>query len=150
MNFAVKINKGDEDEAGNFIGQKVIREIAEKGPAQKLVGLVLRGKRTPRQDMKVLCNGVEVGAVTSGCSSPTLEKPIAMAYVKAEHAEIGTSLQIDLGKAYLLLVGADGGRVNRDVLEFVAEPVEISGEVVRAGDQLILYADPATYRLVGR
>ena len=32
----------------------------------------------------------------------------------------------------------------------VAEPVEISGEVVRAGDQLILYADPATYRLVGR
>ncbi len=51
---------------------------------------------------------------------------------------------------YLLLVGADGNRVNRDVLEFVAEPVEISGEVVRAGDQLILYADPATYRLVGR
>ncbi len=51
---------------------------------------------------------------------------------------------------YLLLVGADGSRVNRDVLEFVAEPVEISGEVVRAGDQLILYADPATYRLVGR
>ena len=51
---------------------------------------------------------------------------------------------------YLLLVGADGSPVNREVLEFVAEPVEISGAVVRAGDQLILYADPATYRLVGR
>ncbi len=49
---------------------------------------------------------------------------------------------------YLLLVGADGSRVNRDVLKFIAEPVEISGEVVRAGDQLILYADPATYRRV--
>ena len=98
LSFAVKINKGDEDEAGNFIGQKVIREIAANGPIQKLVGLVLQGKRTPRQDMKVLCNGVAVGVVTSGCSSPTLEKPIAMAYVKAEHTEIGTSLQIDLGK----------------------------------------------------
>jgi hypothetical protein len=51
---------------------------------------------------------------------------------------------------YLLLVDTDGSPVNRDVLEFVAEPVEISGEVVRAGARLILYADPTTYRLVGR
>jgi hypothetical protein len=47
---------------------------------------------------------------------------------------------------YLLLVSADGKPVNKRVLEMVAEPVEITGEVERQGDLLILRADPATYR----
>jgi len=47
--------------------------------------------------------------------------------------------------AYLLLVDADGGAVHREVLPFVARPVEITGEVSRVGDQLVLYADPETY-----
>ena len=47
---------------------------------------------------------------------------------------------------YLLLVSADGKPVNQQVLELVAEPVEITGEVERQGDLLILRADPATYR----
>jgi hypothetical protein len=34
------------------------------------------------------------------------------------------------------------------VLDLVAEPVEISGEVVRSGDLLVLYADPRTYRRI--
>lgn len=46
---------------------------------------------------------------------------------------------------FLLLVGADGGAVNEQVLDFVAEPLEIRGEVVRRGDLWILKADPATY-----
>jgi len=50
---------------------------------------------------------------------------------------------------YFLLVAADGRSVNREVLDLVAEPVEISGEVVRSGDLLVLYADPHTYRRVG-
>jgi hypothetical protein len=47
---------------------------------------------------------------------------------------------------YCLLISAEGKPVNRDVLDLVAEPVEITGEVVREGDRLILRADPATYR----
>jgi hypothetical protein len=47
---------------------------------------------------------------------------------------------------YLLLVSADGQPVNRQVLDLVAEPVEITGEVERQGELLILRADPATYR----
>src|SRR5947207_1819862 len=42
---------------------------------------------------------------------------------------------------YLLLVASDG----KPVLDIVAEPVEITGEVEREGDLLILRADPATY-----
>ncbi len=46
----------------------------------------------------------------------------------------------------LLLVSAAGKPVNKDVLDLVAEPVEITGEVERQGDLLILRADPGTYR----
>ena len=46
----------------------------------------------------------------------------------------------------LLLVGSDGRALNREVLSFVGEPVEISGEVVRSGSNLILKADPSRFR----
>ena len=49
---------------------------------------------------------------------------------------------------YLLLVSADGKPVNKQVLNLVAEPVEITGDVERQGELLILRADPATYRRV--
>jgi hypothetical protein len=47
---------------------------------------------------------------------------------------------------YLLLVSSDGKPVNKQVLDMVAEPVEITGEVERQGELLILRADPATIR----
>ncbi len=47
---------------------------------------------------------------------------------------------------YLLLVSAEGKPVNKQVLDMVAEPLEITGEVERQGELLILRADPATYR----
>lgn len=47
---------------------------------------------------------------------------------------------------YLLLVSAEGKPVNKQVLDLVAEPVEITGNVERQGELLILRADPTTYR----
>jgi hypothetical protein len=47
---------------------------------------------------------------------------------------------------YLLLVSADGKPVNQQVLEYVAEPISITGEVERQGDFLILRSDPVTYQ----
>ena len=47
---------------------------------------------------------------------------------------------------YLLLVSVEGKPVNKQVLDMVAEPLEITGEVERQGELLILRADPATYR----
>jgi hypothetical protein len=49
---------------------------------------------------------------------------------------------------YFLLVSRDGKPVNKQVLDLVAEPLEITGEVQRQGELLILRADPATYRRV--
>lgn len=45
----------------------------------------------------------------------------------------------------LLLVGSDGRALNREVLGFVAEPVEIAGELFRSGANLILKAEPAQF-----
>jgi len=51
---------------------------------------------------------------------------------------------------YLLLVSSDGHPVNKQVLGMVAEPLEITGEVARQGELLIMRADPSTYRRVGK
>jgi hypothetical protein len=56
--------------------------------------------------------------------------------------------QKDGRAVYLLLVSADGKPVNQQVLDKVAEPVQVTGEVERQGDLLILRADPTTYRRV--
>lgn len=48
--------------------------------------------------------------------------------------------------AQLILVGAEGEPLGDDVLELVAEPVEISGAVSRTDDLLVLRADPSDIR----
>ncbi len=58
--------------------------------------------------------------------------------------------QKDGPAVYLLLVSATGKPVNKDVLDRVAEPLEITGDVQRQGGLLILRADPATYRRLAR
>lgn len=47
---------------------------------------------------------------------------------------------------YFTLAGADGRPIGREVLSFVAEPIEITGLVERRDDTLILKAEPATFR----
>lgn len=47
---------------------------------------------------------------------------------------------------HLWLVSEKGEPVNQQVLDFVAEPIEITGQVKRSGDQLYLYANPLTFR----
>jgi hypothetical protein len=48
--------------------------------------------------------------------------------------------------AYLLLVGTDGRQLNKEVLDMVAEKIEITGEVERLDNHLILKAEPDTFR----
>lgn len=98
LGFAVKLDKGESDpQEGRFIGQDALQKIANEGPARRLVGLALEGRRSPRQGMAVLDGERPVGAVTSGCPSPTLGHPIAMAYVPADMAKPGETVRIDLG-----------------------------------------------------
>ncbi|TDQ46611.1 glycine cleavage system aminomethyltransferase GcvT [Actinorugispora endophytica] len=71
------------DKPGDFVGRAALTARAESGPTQTLVGLVGRGRRVPRKGYGVLRDGVPVGAITSGAPSPSLGKPIAIAYIAA-------------------------------------------------------------------
>ncbi|MGI5470991.1 glycine cleavage system aminomethyltransferase GcvT [Streptomyces sp. CA-132043] len=88
----VKFEKPGND--GRFVGRDALAaaaERAEQNPPRKLVGLIAEGRRVPRAGYPVVdAEGTAIGTVTSGAPSPTLGKPIAMAYVDAAHAEPGT------------------------------------------------------------
>jgi aminomethyltransferase len=81
----------------DFIGVEALRQVAAAGPARKLVGLELAGRRIARQHAPVLHDNRPVGEVTSGTFSPTLQRSIAMAYVEADLVKEGRPLTVDLG-----------------------------------------------------
>jgi aminomethyltransferase len=74
------------DKPGDFVGRAALAERAHAAPARVLVGLACKTRRVPRHGYAVLWNGEQCGTVTSGAPSPTLGRPIAMAYVTAEMA----------------------------------------------------------------
>ncbi|HWL95402.1 MAG TPA: glycine cleavage system aminomethyltransferase GcvT, partial [Phycisphaerae bacterium] len=79
-----------------FIGAAALRDIDASGPARKISGLELEGRRIARQGAKVFDGDREVGEVTSGTLSPTLGKSIAMAYVDSALSTPGAQLAIDV------------------------------------------------------
>lgn len=70
-----------------FIGREAVEAIKQAEPSEKLVGLVLEDRGILRAGQKVLGQSGEVGTVTSGSYSPTLEKSIALARVPMSVSE---------------------------------------------------------------
>ena len=89
------INKRRRTEGGFPGADRIIREIAE-GTARTWIGLTIDGRLPAREGAEVFAGAAHVGTVTSGGFSPTLGAPIAMAYVAAEHAAIGTALEVEV------------------------------------------------------
>ncbi|NGO07665.1 glycine cleavage system aminomethyltransferase GcvT [Streptomyces sp. HC44] len=81
------------EKEGDFVGREALAEAADraaKNPPRVLVGLIAEGRRVPRAGYDVVADGKVIGEITSGAPSPTLGKPIAMAYVDAAHSAPGT------------------------------------------------------------
>ncbi|MCW2927615.1 MAG: gcvT, partial [Thermoleophilia bacterium] len=73
-----------------------VDRIREAGAAQRLVPVQVEGRGIPRAGTEVLVGESAVGVVTSGTMSPILRTGIALAWVDADHAAIGTELGLDI------------------------------------------------------
>lgn len=96
LNWAMqKVRRTGGARVGGFPGaDKVLAQLDGTQPAQRLrVGLVAL-ERVPVREHVELQNeaGQKIGEVTSGLLAPTADKPVALAYVQAEYARVGTRL----------------------------------------------------------
>jgi aminomethyltransferase len=90
LGFAVNL------EGRDFFGRDALARFAADKNQPVRIGLELEGKRVPRQGCAVLQDNRTVGEVTSGTFSPTLDRPIAMAYVRPTAQAVGTGLSVDI------------------------------------------------------
>ena len=80
---------------GGFLGSAAIEARKDKD-TQKLAGMVIEGGRIAREGMNVLHGGEIVGRITSGTRAPTVEKSVALCYVRNDLAKPGTRLTVDV------------------------------------------------------
>ncbi|MFO7156002.1 MAG: glycine cleavage system aminomethyltransferase GcvT [Pseudomonadota bacterium] len=90
LDWVVKLDKND------FVGKEALLRQRAEGVNRKLVGFTLEDRGIPRGGYPVLHDGREVGVVTSGTMSPTLKKPIGLAYVPAELASVGSTFEVKI------------------------------------------------------
>lgn len=102
VDFAIAMDKDQGEKGETFFGMEALKKtIAQGGPARKLAGFIIEGKRAARQGAVIRQGGKDVGVVTSGCPSPTLGKCIAMGFLVRDLHTPGTSVEIDTGKGVL-------------------------------------------------
>ena len=89
LSWTVALEPAERD----FIGRSALEKQKAEGSIPRFVGLVLEGKGVLRGHQKLFDGDTEVGEITSGGFSPTLERSIAMARVDSE---AGDSLTVDI------------------------------------------------------
>ncbi len=89
VGFTVPLKTKTDD----FIGKDILIKRKEN-PQKKLVGLELIGKEKANHGDCVHIGRSQVGIITSGCISPTLNKNIALCRVDIGHSDIGTDVEV--------------------------------------------------------
>jgi aminomethyltransferase len=89
LGWAVKLDKRD------FVGREALK-ARKSDPGPTRVGLVLEGRRIARHGAAIFSDDQEIGQVTSGTFSPTLQVSLAMALVNPRAATAGTPLSVDV------------------------------------------------------
>jgi aminomethyltransferase len=91
LGFFVDLTKPD------FVGRNALFNTKQSGPPEKLVPFRMMEKGPPpRPHYAVFRNGEQIGEVTSGTLSPSLNWGIGMAYVSSAHAKIGAEIDIEI------------------------------------------------------
>ncbi|WP_184663538.1 glycine cleavage system aminomethyltransferase GcvT [Texcoconibacillus texcoconensis] len=96
IGFAVKTEKESD-----FIGKSRLKWQKQNGPDRKLVGLEMVDKGIPRTGYSVYAEGREIGFVTSGTQSPTLNKNVGLAIVDKNVSELDAVVEVQVRKRRL-------------------------------------------------
>ena len=88
LGWIVKLEKGD------FMGRDVLERERAEGPRRKLVGFEMIDRGIARHGYPIVEGGEEIGVVTSGTHSPTLKKPIGLAYLPLDKSAPGTEFNV--------------------------------------------------------
>ncbi|GGM40039.1 aminomethyltransferase [Paraliobacillus quinghaiensis] len=96
LGFAVRTDKSID-----FIGKDILEKQKKEGPKRKLVGIEMIEKGIPRHGYPVLIEDEQVGFVTSGTQSPTLNKNVGLVLIDAEYSKEGTIVTIKVRKKQL-------------------------------------------------
>jgi aminomethyltransferase len=83
-------------EPTGFLGSEAVARARAEGTPERLAPFLIEGAGIPRDGNPVLAGEERVGVVTSGTYSPSLEVGAGMAYLRADLAEPGTELEIDV------------------------------------------------------
>ncbi|PYM96912.1 MAG: hypothetical protein DME04_00455 [Candidatus Rokuibacteriota bacterium] len=87
---------------GCYPGQEVVVRIRDRGHVNRmLVGLLLDGSDPPSDGAEVVADSAAIGRVTSSTWSFGLERPIALAFVRRQHAAAGSRIQVRVGERML-------------------------------------------------
>jgi aminomethyltransferase len=81
---------------GEFVGRDAIERVRAAGLTRRLVGLEMTERAVPRHGYPVVKDGIPAGVVTSGSYGPSVDRYIAMAYVAAAHAAVGTEVGVEI------------------------------------------------------
>jgi len=84
------------DKLGDFIGKEALLKIKEEGLKRAMVGMMMEERGIPRQGYEIWAGDEQIGVVTSGGYSPTLNQGIAMGYVKRKFRKRGTPVRIKI------------------------------------------------------
>jgi len=88
LGWITKLSKGE------FVGKEAIVKAKAAGLKRKLVGFTLAEKAVARHGYPLSINGTEIGQVTSGTFSPSLERAIGLGYVAAGRADVGKKINV--------------------------------------------------------
>lgn len=81
----------------DFVGREIIEAHKTNGVTKKLVGFEMIDRGIPRQGYAIFdAAGNEIGEVTSGTQSPSLQKAIGLGYVSKENSALGTEIYIGI------------------------------------------------------
>jgi aminomethyltransferase len=95
---AISTNKGC------YVGQEIVARLRARGQVNHLlVGLRIESSALPVVGTKLMAEGRVTGEVTSVALSPT-EGPIALGFVRREHAETGTQIEFEGGRASIAVL----------------------------------------------